>query len=159
VTNPLPKHLRARWRYLAVGVETWPDASLSRRTLQRHVWYAAQNLLGDVGSAALDLTVVSADVSGGAGGMVVRTYRGEVDRARAVLATLGSVDGHEVGLRVRGVSGTIRGCEEKYMRGQPEKPDQRDVVFRDEERSASVRDGRVDVRTGGRFTGATTLDL
>jgi ribonuclease P/MRP protein subunit POP5 len=155
----LPKHLRARWRYLAVSIETWPDASLDRGTVQRHVWYAARDLLGDVGSAALDLTVVSAGVRDGTGRLIVRTYRGEVDRARAVLATLSRIDGHEVGVRVRGVSGTVRACEEKYMGGRREKTDQRDVVFRDAELSAWVRGGRVDLRTDGAFAGATTLDL
>jgi ribonuclease P/MRP protein subunit POP5 len=155
----LPKHLRARWRYLAVGIETWPGVSFSRGDLQRRVWDAARSLLGDVGSAELDLTVLSADVSGGSGGAIVRVYRGELDRARAVLATVSHVGGEAVGLRVRGASGTVRACEEKYMGRRPEKPEQRDVVFRDAERSASVRGGRVDVRTDGTFAGATTLDL
>ena len=155
----LPKHLQPRWRYLAVEMEAWPDAELDRGTLQRHVWYAAQNLLGDAGSADLDLTVLSAHVKSGRGEMVVRTYRGEVERARAVLATLSRVDGHEIGLRIRGVSGTVRACEEKYMGRRREKPDQRDVVFRDDRRPASVRGDRADVRTDRAFTGATTLDI
>ncbi len=46
--------------------------------------------------------------------------------------------------------------EEKYMGRQREKPDQRDVVFRDRKQSAPVRG---DVWTGGSFAGATTLDL
>jgi ribonuclease P/MRP protein subunit POP5 len=155
----LPKHLQPRWRYLAVGIETWLDTTIDRSDLQRALWRAARSLLGDAGSARLDLTVLSADVSGGTGGAVIRTHRGEAERARAVVATVTEVDGHEVGLWVRGTSGTVRACEEKYMGRRPEKPDQRDVVFRDAERSASVRGGRVDVRTGGSFTGATALDL
>jgi ribonuclease P/MRP protein subunit POP5 len=155
----LPKHLRPRWRYLAVEIETWPDAELGRDAFQRHVWYAAQNLLGDVGSGHLDLRVVSMEVNWGSGGAIVRTRRGETDRARAVLACLDGVDGHEVGLRVRGTSGTVRACEEKYMGRQRERPDQRHVVFRDAERPATVRGGRIDVRTDGAFAGATTLDF
>jgi len=111
----LPKHLQPRWRYLAVGVEIRPEASVGRPALQRALWRAARTLLGDAGSARLDLTVLSADVSGGTGGFVVRTHRGEVDPARAAIATVTEVDGHEVGLRVRGTSGTVRACEEKYM--------------------------------------------
>jgi len=155
----LPKHLQPRWRYLAVGVETWPDADIDRAAIQHALWEAARGLLGDLGSARLDLTVLSADVSEGTGGFVVRTYRGEVERARAVVASVTEIDGHEVGLRVRGTSGTVRACEEKYMRQRRERTDQRDVVFRDAERSASVRGDRVDVWTGGSFAGATTLDL
>ncbi len=111
----LPKHLQPRWRYLAVGVETWPGASIDREDIQRALWYRAQDLLGDVGSARLDLTVLSADVTPRGGGFVVRTYRGEVDRARAAVATLTEIGGEEVGLRVRGTAGTVRACETKYL--------------------------------------------
>ena len=47
----LPKYLRPRWRYLAVELESWPDADVDRRSFQRELWFAAQNLLGDAGSA------------------------------------------------------------------------------------------------------------
>jgi ribonuclease P/MRP protein subunit POP5 len=155
----LPKHLQPRWRYLAVGVETWPEADLDRGVIQPALWEAARSLLGDRGSAQLGLTVLSARVSEGAGGFVVRIHRGKSERARAVVASVSEIDGHEVGLWVRGTSGTVRACEEKYMRQRREPTDQRDVVFRDAERSARVRGDRVDVRTGGSFAGATTLDI
>jgi len=55
----LPKHLRPRWRYLAVEIETWPDTEIDRRAFQRALWYAAGNLVGDSGSADADLTLLS----------------------------------------------------------------------------------------------------
>ena len=109
----LPKHLRPRWRYLAV--ELRGAGELARDPFQRECWFAAQNLLGDVGSAALDLTVVDFAFGDGEGRAVVRVRRGETDRARAVLACLDAVDGVELGLRVRGVGGTVRACREKYL--------------------------------------------
>lgn len=154
----LPKHLRPRWRYLAVSFETWPDASPDRNSLQRHIWFAAQNLLGDVGSAEIDLTVVRFERWEGGGEAIVRIRRGEADRARAVLTTVAQVDGAPVGLRVVGISGTVRACEEKYMGGGPERTGQRHVAIGDAERSAVVRDGRVDYRENDAFTGATLLD-
>jgi len=45
----LPKHIRPRWRYLAVEIEAAPDADIDRGAFQRALWYAAGNLLGDVG--------------------------------------------------------------------------------------------------------------
>jgi ribonuclease P/MRP protein subunit POP5 len=155
----LPKHFRPRWRYLAVEIETWPDATLDRGRVQRELWYAAQNLVGDAGSAALDLTVVSFEYVDATGSVVVRVHRGEVDRARAVVATVDEVDGQSVGVRVAGVSGTVRACEEKYIRRRPEHSEQRDVVFGNAERSAVVWNGRADLRRDEAFTGATTLDL
>jgi len=154
----LPKHLQPRWRYLVVEIEAWPDATLDRDRFQRDLWYEAQNLFGDTGSAALDLSVVTFDYSDEAGEALVRTRRGSVDRARAVVACLDTVDSEPVGVRVAGVGGTVQACEEKYMGRQREELDQRHVVFNGAERSASIRDGRVDVETGSAFTGATILD-
>ncbi len=126
----LPKHLRPRWRYLAVGLETPAGESISRRSFQRECWYAAQNLLGDPGSAAVDLTVVSfafddreSDVadrvtdgtSPGFGEALVRVRRGESDPARAALACIDCVDDTPIGLSVRGVSGTIRAARDSFL--------------------------------------------
>ena len=155
----LPKHLRPRWRYLAVGLESWPDADFTRGAFQRHLWYAAQNLLGDVGSAELDLQVLGFAFEEGVGDAVVRVRRNEVDRARAVLACIDAVGGDPLGLTVRGTSGTIRACEEKYIRRPLESRTQRHVVFEDAERSAVERSGRLDVGIDGAFAGATELDF
>ncbi|WP_336339345.1 Rpp14/Pop5 family protein [Haloarcula brevis] len=157
----LPKHLRPRWRYLAVGIETWPDAAVDRRAFQREVWYAAQNLLGDTGSAETDMTVLQFRDYDGTAEAIVRTRRGQTDSARAALTCLNSVGDDEVRVRVRGISGTVRACEEKYIRGPPEATEQRHVVFENADRSATVRPPRYDVETAsdGAFVGATALDF
>jgi len=155
----LPKHLRQRWRYLAVGVEAWPDAALDRESLQRALWYGAQDLVGDVGSATVGLTVQRFRSADGGGEAAVRTRRGAVGRARAVVASVDEVGGEPVGLRVRGVSGTLRGCEEKYMSGGPVATEQRHVTFEGADRTATLRDGRATVRVDGAPVGVTTLDI
>jgi len=111
----LPKHLRPRYRYLAVELETWPGATLSRRAFRRALARAARELLGDPGSADADLRVLGFTFDGTTGEAVVRTRHTEVDAARAALACIDAVDGDPVRVRVRGVSGTVRACEEKYM--------------------------------------------
>jgi ribonuclease P/MRP protein subunit POP5 len=155
----LPKHLRPRWRYLAVGLESWPDADFDRRDFQQALYYAAQNLLGDTGSAAVDASVLTFQWEDGVGEAVVRVRRGEVDRLRSVLATIKSVDGDALGLCVRGVSGTVRACEEKYIGGPSEGSNERTVAFAGADRDAIVRGDRVDVATGGGRVGATALDI
>ncbi len=155
----LPKHLQPRWRYLAVGIETWPDATLDRDAFQRAVWYSAQNLLGDTGSARLDLSVLRFRSAAGDGEAVVRAFRGEVERARAVIACVERVDDDPVGLRVRGTSGTIRACEEKYMGGRRVNTEERDVAFDGADRVALVRSERADIRVDDAFAGATALEL
>ena len=157
----LPKHLRPRWRYLVVGLESWPDADLSRGPFQREVWYAAQNLLGDPGSADADLTVVRFRFDEGTGAAVVRVRRGERERARAALACVGTVDGHPVGLRVRDVSGTIRAGEESYLRDAGGFGDESTVELTADGASGPGRrrgDGAVDVSTSSGYVGATDAD-
>ena len=154
----LPKHLRPRWRYLAVGIETWPDADLGRRGFQRALWYAAGNLLGDAGSADADLTLLSFTHGDGEGEAIVRARHGHVDGARATIACVSDVDGDAVGIRVRGISGTVRACEERYMGRAGGRSTQRDVAFEDAERSAVVRGDARDVRTGSGYVGAAAFD-
>ena len=155
----LPKHLRPRWRYLAVEIESWPDAQIDRGSFQRQCWYACQNLHGDVGSAAIDLRVLGFEFRAGSGEAVIRVRRGRVAEARAAIATVYEIDGAEVGIHVRGVSGTVRACEEKYLGRRPELLNERTVVFESAERPAVERNGAVDVQVGGAFVGATALDL
>ncbi|WP_181684675.1 Rpp14/Pop5 family protein [Halorhabdus salina] len=157
--NPLPKHVRQRWRYLAVELESWPNTAIDRRAFQRELWFAAQNLLGDVGSSRVDLTVEQFTFEDGQGNAIVRTRRGATADARAVLACLADVADEPVGVRVSGVSGTVRACEEKYLGSRPEATEHSDVAFAGADRSAVVRNGRVDVRIDEGFVGATQRDL
>ncbi len=155
----LPKHLRPRWRYLAIVLESWPETTVGRRAFQREVWYAGQNLLGDPGSADVDLRVVRFQFTDGLGEAIVRVRHGETNRARAVIACIDEVDGQPLGLWVRGVSGTIRAAEEKYLGGREQVCDQRNVVFENEDRVAVLRQELLDVRLDDSFVGATDLDL
>lgn len=157
--SSLPKHLRPRWRYLALGLETWPDATVDRRAFQEAVWESARNLLGDVTSARAGLRLLRYELADGWGQAVVRVRRGEVEAARAALACVDRIDDQPVGLHVRGVSGTVRGCEEKYIGERTEPTGERNVAFADAIRTAVVRDDRLDVRTADGFTGATELDF
>lgn len=155
----LPKHLRPRWRYLGIGIESWPDAEIDRGSFQRELWYAAQNLIGDVGSAAVDLSVYGFACADGIGDAVVRVRRDAVERARAIIACISTVDEQSVRLTVRGVSGTVRACEEKYIRRPLERTEERTVVFEDASRFAVVRDRCIEVQTDNGFAGATDFDV
>jgi ribonuclease P/MRP protein subunit POP5 len=84
---------------------------------------------------------------------------GHVQQARAALACVDEIRNDPVGLRVRGISGTVRACEEKYLGADGQIRDERKVVFGDADRSAVERDGLLDVRTDGAFAGATELDF
>lgn len=155
----LPKHLRQRWRYLAVDLETWPDASLDEKAFQRSCWFAAQNLVGDVGSVEADLRVVDFEFADGDGHALIRTRRGATDLARAALACVDSIYDDPIRVTVRGISGTVRAAEEKYLGAPREPTTEESVAFRNESRRAVSRGDRVDVEIDGTFVGATRLDI
>ncbi|NIX22564.1 MAG: ribonuclease P, partial [Actinobacteria bacterium] len=56
--SPLPKHLRPRYRYLAVALEAWPDAELDRPGFQAAIEAGVRALSGDEGLAAADPEVI-----------------------------------------------------------------------------------------------------
>jgi ribonuclease P/MRP protein subunit POP5 len=155
----LPKHLQPRWRYLAVAIETWPEAEIGRRAFQRELWYAGQNLLGDAGGAEADLRLLRFAATAGSGGAIVRARRGEVDAARAALACVDEVDGHPVGLRVTGVSGTVDACSENYLGDAAGNLTQRTVTVAEESRPAWRRNGVLDVETPAGLLGAMVDDF
>jgi ribonuclease P/MRP protein subunit POP5 len=158
----LPKHLRPRWRYLAVGIERPPDSSLDRRAFQRALWAAARELLGDPGSADCDPTVMRFrfDEEGRTGEAIVRVRRNERERGRAALACVSDIGDEPVGLHVRGTSGTIRSCEERHLRGRSDSGSEMTVIFGGVDRPARKRGGeRVDVHTEEGWVGATALDI
>ncbi|WP_129115149.1 Rpp14/Pop5 family protein [Halegenticoccus tardaugens] len=155
----LPKHLQPRWRYLGVEIEAWPDADVARGSFQRELWFAAQNLLGDAESADADLTVLGFRFDDGVGETVVRARRGHAGAARAALACIDEIGGDPVGVSVHGVSGTVRACEERYLRGRAGRSGKRNVAFEDADRIAYSRDGALDVRLPAGFAGATKLDF
>lgn len=156
--SPLPKHLRPRYRYLAVTIETWPDASLDRDGFQSALSSAVRALFGDAGVAAVGPRVIRFSYADGAGRTVVRTRRDEVDTARTGLAALGDVNGAPIAVCVRGISGTVRACEEKYLNGRQLPIRESTVVFEGADHPATIRGDRVDVYLETGFAGATDLD-
>ena len=155
----LPKHIRPRWRYLAVEIEAAPDTDIDRGAFQRVLWYAAGNLLGDARSADADLTVFSFAYADGVGEAIVRARRGETDPARAALACVDSVDGQPIGLVVRGISGTVRACEESYLRDRSPHLVEEPVAFADDQRPAIRRDDVAELSLPEGFVAATELDF
>jgi ribonuclease P/MRP protein subunit POP5 len=158
----LPKHLRPRWRYLAIGIERPPDSSLDRRAFQRALWAAARELLGDPRSADCDLTVMRFrfDEANGTGEAIVRARREERERGRAALACVSEIGNEPVGVHVRGTSGTIRACTERHLSGGSDSETETTVVFRGGDRSAREQgDKRVDIHVDEQWVGATVLDV
>lgn len=157
--KPLPKHLRTRWRYIGVAIETWPSVTVDRSTFDKAITAAARTLLGDTGVASIDISLYTFRYTTGYGEAIIRTPRDAVEQTRAALACLSTIDSAPVRIDVLGISGTVRACEEKYLGREPEEPPERTVVFEGAERTAVCRDKTVDIRVGEAFVGATGFDI
>lgn len=157
--SPLPKHLRPRYRYLAVTLETWPDASLDRDGFQSALESAIRALFGDAGVAAAEPTLIRFSFVAGRGQAIVRTRRDAVVTTRAGLAAVGHVEGAPIAVCVRGISGTVRACEERYLPERQLRTGESTVAFEGADHPATVRGSRVDVHLETGFAGATDLDL
>lgn len=145
---------------MVVALETWPDTDLDDQQVQAAMWASARSLLGDPGSADADLQVLTFEYAAGDGMVLVRVRRGMVSAARAAITCVDEIGGVPVGLRVVGVSGTVRAAEEKYLNAPTGPGSEDDVVFESVARRAVPRgNGRVDLHDRGEFTGATQLDL
>jgi ribonuclease P/MRP protein subunit POP5 len=155
----LPKHLRPRYRYLAVEIETWPDADLDRRDFQDAVWSSARTFLGEATSAAIDLQVIESDFWTGGGSVLVRVRRDTVEQARAALACVSSVSEQPVRVGVRGIGGTVRATESKYRDGPPAATETEPITYRGNPGRAVFRRDRVDIDLDGTFVGATPKEL
>jgi ribonuclease P/MRP protein subunit POP5 len=94
----------------------------------------------------------------GDGYAIVRTPVDGVERTRAALTCLDSVGGQVVALRVAGVSGTIRACLDEQVPERTTDVANTTVDFDGEDREATRRGDRVDVRIGGSFVGATITE-
>ena len=156
--SPLPKHLRPRYRYLAVTVESWPDAEVDRDGFQSALAASVRSLSGDAGLADAEPDVIRFSFDDGAGHAVVRNRRPAVGTTRAGLAALDAVAGAPLAVCVRGISGTVRGCEERYLAGRQLRSAESTVVFDGADRPATVRGDRVDVHLEAGYAGATDLD-
>ncbi|MCX2817964.1 MAG: ribonuclease P/MRP protein subunit POP5 [Methanobacteriota archaeon] len=150
----LPKSLRPRNRYVFFEAETLPDASFGEHDLRRALWFEAQNLYGDVTSAETRAKLVEYDgddATLGAG--VVRCDHDGVEETRAALACIDKVQGDPVGIRVVGVSGTLKAGRDRYG-GTPET---RETTV--DGSPAWERGDVVDVRTDDGFMCGTHHDL
>lgn len=155
----LPKHLRPRWRYLAVVLECWGERTITRRDFQGTLWREARSLVGDIGSAAVSLDVVRFTHEGGRGSAIVRVHRDALTEARAIIATVSHVDDEPISASIRGVSGTIRACEENYLGIAREGTSHEVIALEDVETPAVIRSQAVDVDHDSIRLGATTLDI
>ncbi len=95
--------MRDRRRYLVFNVLS--EIAVDKYKLLNAIWESVYSLYGDVGTSEIKPWLIKYDKTGI--GMVRCTHR-KVDELRAALACVHSVGGAKVGIRVIGISGTIK---------------------------------------------------
>ncbi len=104
--------MRPKRRYLAV--EVIGSTRLDRKTFVSEIVRSHLRFAGEKGFQTSSPWVVSFNEEDQRG--IVRTLLAGLDDLRASLAMITTVDGEPVILRTLGVSGTIRACEDKFIR-------------------------------------------
>ncbi|MHC1631431.1 MAG: Rpp14/Pop5 family protein [Methanotrichaceae archaeon] len=101
--------LRDRRRYIAFELDA--EGSVQKIDLIREIHASQTSLVGDLGASENRMWLISFDRRFG----LIRCSHRRTGECRAILATIRSIKGIRVAIRVRGVSGTIKAATEKYI--------------------------------------------
>ena len=159
--------LRERRRYIAFELESDSEEEVKRGDLVGEVYSSQMSLLGDLGASENRLRLITFDGRFG----IFRCSHRRIEESRAVLATVHTVGGTRVAIRVRGVSGTIKAATEKYIPQsilQTDEDERRVDLGPISGSIARVRGREIDIRPDGqkttegsatRYIGLTSFDL
>ncbi|MCG7847585.1 MAG: hypothetical protein MIO93_00190 [ANME-2 cluster archaeon] len=105
----LPPTLRESKRYLAFSLAA--EDKISRHDLIHELNFAATALVGDVGSSELGMRLLAFDEYSG----IMQCAATKVWEVRGVMASISSIKGLCVRIKVLGVSGTVRATTQNYL--------------------------------------------
>jgi len=101
--KPVMPSLREKKRYLAF--EVLSDAKLDVAHIAKSVWHGVLQFVGELGASQLGVIVLSDLFAKNRG--VIRVSHLGVDRLKAALALIHTIDGHPVSVRSIAVSGNL----------------------------------------------------
>ena len=108
----LPPSLRGRRRYIVFEVIS--ERGIDKKALLKEILDSIYSLYGDVGASESKLWLIGydkrKDTDIGTGRGILRCAHDKVEEVRAALACIHSVNEAMVGIRVIGISGTIKGA-------------------------------------------------
>lgn len=102
--------LREKKRYIVF--ETTPQLRIKRKELLAEILNSACSLFGDVGLSEMNLLLISYDGRYG----IIRCALNKTQETRAVLACIHKIGEARVSILVLGISGTIKGAREKFIK-------------------------------------------
>ncbi len=144
---------------MVVSIESWPTANIDKRTFQHAIWTSTSRLFGDNGAATADLFLIRFEFSDGSGWGIIRTPRDALHMAKSSLACISQINEFPIGILIKGVSGTIKTCEEKYLSDLPTSIVSKELFFNNKLSSCFIRENSVDIKIDNDFIGATHLDV
>ncbi|MFP3985721.1 MAG: Rpp14/Pop5 family protein [Candidatus Bathyarchaeia archaeon] len=103
---------RLKKRYLALTTESSTGQTFSEREVWDALWRSVLRLFGEVGASQLGLFRVRGfDAPGGV--LLVRCWHTALERVRGAAALVRGITGEPAAVHVLGVSGTLKGLEQK----------------------------------------------
>lgn len=112
MTKPVPPTLRHGQRYLVFEVVR--DEAAPFDDVHGAIWHACLDLLGEAGTAALDLWIVKDLWNEKAQMGAVKVVPEKADTMRAVLACITRVGGKDAIVHVKGVAGTMKSARKRF---------------------------------------------
>lgn len=113
----LLKSLRPKKRYIFCEIQHWPNSKFEKEEVQTQIWFESQNLLGDIFSseAWMELIYFNSEKGKEKDIFVIKCHHTKVEETKAVLACVDKIQGKKVGIRVLGISGTIKSGKRKFL--------------------------------------------
>lgn len=157
--KPIPKHLRPRYRYIVVSLESWCNSIIDKTSFQQSIWVSANRLFGDLGSAKSDLYLVSFEFHNGMGYGIIRTRRDSLHLARSSISCISSINDCSIGILVLGIGGTLKSCRQKYLPVLKKSLVMGEVTFEGNSYPSISYGEYIDIEIDNDFIGATNMDI
>ena len=111
MTNPLPKSMRDRNRYIAYEIiQEDPGKLYDKKIISRTISREILNFLGELGASRASARLIRYDPKKRQG--IFKVCHTDVDGALCALALIRSIDNDRVIFNVLKISGTIKGCSQ-----------------------------------------------
>jgi ribonuclease P/MRP protein subunit POP5 len=125
----LKPSMRPKKRYIAFDI--YADEEVGKDELVRALWGEAISFFGEERAADMNLWVMGYNPRTLTGFLVCR--RDRVTMVRACLGLLDRINGRRVGIRVLGVSGTVKSLKRKFLNREKRfKEESEEICFEDE---------------------------
>jgi ribonuclease P/MRP protein subunit POP5 len=127
--------MRPKKRY--IGFEIYSDERITKDGFVRALWGEAMAFFGEERAADMNLWVMGYNPETMTGFLVCR--HDMVSRVKACLCLIGRINGKKTGIRVLGVSGTVKSLKRKFLNKEKRCKEENEVIDFEDEKMKAVR--------------------